>query len=354
MKSNCYKRPGSFAETVQLVENYVREEIAKETKNKQLFYHTLRHALAVKRRASRIFEAIEPTLKPSKTADELARLKSLMDLSAMAHDMTQVFVTNQEKLEPRKHSIGVSETATADKLIEYIQNLNRDLSSYELDASFLFKDTDINIVRDAILATICDRDPLAGKADYSFSPYSIYQPYLYNSQPKISIIGSIIALADLGALAMDGIKPYIQDGILIFIEDNLDLKELILNRDLKAYLPSDHLQGNNKIDLKVHNLNNPTTQLELNCLDLDCDLIKNRLISMTRFMVNLAKERFARLELEIAGFTPQARQILTEKILTYLNAENIEKIEMILPTDEETSLSELINFFHLHLNESLL
>ena len=353
MKSNCYKRPGSFAETVQLVENYVNEEIAKESKNKQLFYHTLDHALAVKRRASRIFEAIEPTLKQSKTADELARLKSLMDLSAIAHDMVQVFVTNQEKLEPRRHPVGISETATADKLIEYIQNLNRQLSSYELDASFLFKDTDIDIVRDAILATICDRDPLAGKADYSFSTYSIYQPYLYDFRPKISIIGSIIALADLGALAMDGIKPYIQDGILIFIEDNLDLKDLILNGEITAYLPSQHPQGNNKIDLKVHGLNNPTTQLELNCLNSDCDLIKNRLITMTQFIVNLAKERFARLELEIAGFTPQARQILTQTIFTYLNTENIEKIEMIVPTDEETSLSELINFFHLYLNENI-
>ena len=352
MKSNCYKRPGSFAETVQLVENYVKEEIVKETENKQLFYHTLRHALAVKRRASRIFEAIEPTLKQSKTADELARLKSLVGLSAIAHDLVQVFVTNQEKHQPRRHPVGVSETAAADKLIEYIQNLNRQLSSYELDASFLFKDTDIDIVRDAILATICDRDPLAGQADYSFSPHSIYQPYLYDPQPKISIISSIIAIADLGALAMDGIKPYIQDGILIFIEDNLDLKDLILNGEVTASLPSDRPKGNDKTELKAPGLNNPTIHLELNCLDLDGDLIKKRLITMTRFMVNLAKERFARLELEIAGFTPQARQILTQTVFTHLNAENIEEIEMIVPTDEETSLSELINFFHLYLNEN--
>ncbi|MBE9043666.1 hypothetical protein IQ255_04465 [Pleurocapsales cyanobacterium LEGE 10410] len=314
MKQNYWhKKPSSFAETVQLVENYVQEEIIRETQNKQLYYHTLDHALAVKRRANRIFQEIKFLLSESTSAGELNRLNCLINLCAMAHDMVQLFEPSTSSDRPRKRQTGVSEIATANKLIEYIQSLNQELTTDELDPSVLFSDRDRQIIYDAITATICERDPQASKASYSFSPYSIYQPYLYNSQSKISIVGSIIALADLGTLGIEGIENYVQDGILVFLEDNLDLKDLIINCNYAAI--------QNK------------------------DQVRARLLKMTRFMVSLAKERQARFEIEVAGFSPQARQILRDKIFIYFDVENIKKIETVVPTHENTSLPELTDFF---------
>ena len=165
------------------------------------------------------------------------------------------------------------------------------------------------------MATICQLDPQAGKVKHSFSTFSIYQPYLYDPQPKISLVGSIIALADLGTLGMEGVENYIQDGVLIFLEDNLDLKKLILHGE------STNLD---QINLKI------------------------RLLAMAKFMVNFARERYARFELEISSFAPLARRVLREKIFIYLNSESIAKIEAIVPTDDNTNLSTLIDFFSLN------
>ncbi|MGF1589118.1 MAG: hypothetical protein ACFCU7_07735 [Pleurocapsa sp.] len=319
MKQNYRdKKPSSFTKTVQLVENYVRAEILQETKDKQLYYHNLDHALAVKRRANNIFQEIKFVLSQDNSHEELERLENLINLCALAHDMVQLFDPPSAANQPRQRQVGRSETETAKKLLHYIQHLNQELAAERLDDSVLFSDRDQKIIQDAILATICDRDPQAGKADYTFSPNSIYQPYLYDPRPKISIVGSIIALADLGALGMEGIEIYIQDGILVFLEDNPDLESLILNCDRSNYW--------------------------------DGDIIKARLLAMTRFMVSLAYERRARLELEISGFASQARQILRDKIFLGLNQENMVKITTIMPTQDNVSLKELVNFFYLNSN----
>ncbi len=67
---------------------------------------------------------------------------------------------------------------------------------------------------------------------------------------------------------------------------------------------------------------------------------------MTQFIVNLAQERKARFELEIAGFCLQARTILRENVFTNLNQENIERIKEIVPVNDSVSLEELIDFFY--------
>jgi hypothetical protein len=321
MNPNSWKtKPSSFTETVQLVEDFVQQEIIRETEEKQLYYHTIDHAIAVKRRANHIFQAIKFILSASQLPTELNRLNRLIELCALAHDMVQQFSRSQESKSPRQRIPGVSEAATVNKLIEYIENLNQTLLATQADASILFSDLDLATIEDGILATICDRDPQAGKASYSFSPHSIYQPYLYNLQRKTSIIGKIIALADLGTLGMEGVEPYIKEGILVFLEDNLDLKSLILN-------------------CNYSNLSIPqNTKVRL------------RLLNMARFIVSFAQERKARFELEIANFCPQSRQILREQVFTHLNQENIDKIKAIVPTDDQTSLVELIDFFCLNKN----
>jgi len=319
VKDNDWEiKSSSFAETVRLVENYVRQEIEGETNNKQLYYHTIDHALGVKRRSKTIFRAIKPVLAVNQPGVDLKRFECLLDVCAIAHDMVQQFSDLTETNRPRQRIPGMSEAATFDKLIAYIQQLNQTLSGSYVDDSILFSDRDLNIIKEGILATICDRDPQAGKVSYSFSDYSIYQPYLYNHQSQISLVGNIIALADLGTLGIEGVEPFIYEGILVFLEDNLDLKDVIIcGKDPE-----------------------PSTKAHL----------KVRLLNMSRFMVSLAQERYARFELEIAAFSAEARQILRSQVFIYFNQENIEKVKEIVPMDESTSLNELISFFCLNKN----
>ena len=318
---NHRSKPNSFADTVQLVESYVTQEIIKETQHKHLYYHNLYHALAVRRRAKEIFQHIAPVLSQAKSKAEIERLAILVELCSIAHDMVQLFEPNTAVDRPRKRRSG-SEIATADKLLKYVAQLNEELTATadSLDSSVLFSDRDCEIIRDAIEATICLRDPLAGKVDYSFSPQSIYQPYLYDPQPKISIVGSILALADLGTLGMEGVEQYIQDGILIFLEDNLNFKDSILNCNL-------------------------TPAEACNYLGLEREVIESKLLSMTRFMVNLAYERQARFELEISGFDRQVRQILRDRVFVYLTPENMQQVTVKIPTQDNSSLSVLLDFF---------
>jgi hypothetical protein len=126
-------------------------------------------------------------------------------------------------------------------------------------------------------------------------------------------VGSIIALADLGALGMDGVEAYIQDGILVFLEDNPHLQDLVLY----CHYPNFSAQ----------------------------DLTKAKLLTMSRFIVDLAYERQARFEQEIAGFMPQMRQILRNQVFIYLNQASIDQITALVPNQSSASFSELISFF---------
>ena len=319
MKQDSAEIPTSFKEAVSLVENYVLTEIQKETERKKLYYHTETHAFAVKNRVKIIFEAIAPALDFQSQPLALDRIKSLLELCAISHDMVQEFSPPDKPHASRKRLSGISESATATKLISYIESLNRTLLAKSGDSSLEFSNLDLYLLQDGISATICDRDPLGGQTEYSFSPNSIYQPYLYNSQSQQSIVGQIVALADLGTLGMEGIEAYLREGVLIFLEDNPDLVDL---------LSSPHS------DLDASDRNLPT--------------IKNRLLDMARFIVNLAKERQLRFEREIGVFNLEIQQILRNRVFKYLTSENIKKVEALTPTDENISLKELLNFFRLN------
>ncbi|MEM8672713.1 MAG: hypothetical protein AAGF83_02400 [Cyanobacteria bacterium P01_G01_bin.67] len=326
MKQNYWnQKPRSFANTVELVERYVLREIKQEIKQKGLRYHNLDHALAVKRRAKTIFDAIKPVLAQDHSSKELQRLESLIDLCALAHDMVQLFDSAISADQPRKHIAGASETETANKLLKYIHCLNQELKTYNLDSAVLFNDYDQQIIRDAIAATVCKSDPQAGKVSHTFSIHSIYQPYLYESGAKISVVGSIIALADLGTLGIDGIDKYIQDGILVFLENNPDYEQLI-----EKLISDGYFQVGQEYDHYSFAADSK---------------IKARLLTMTKFMINFAHERKARFELEISGFAPLAQQILRNQIFVHLSQETIDKIETIIPSQENVSLEELVNFF---------
>ncbi|MGF1542424.1 MAG: hypothetical protein ACFCU5_18610 [Pleurocapsa sp.] len=323
MNHEATKISNSFSATVQLVENYALEEIQQQTLQKQLYYHTVTHAIAVKRRAKIIFEAVRPSLEINNNYHQLNRIANLIDLCAIAHDLVQEITPATKPHTARKRPKKISELATIDKLTKYINTVNQQLTRHNLDDSTKFNHLDLQIITEAIAATICELAPLAGESNSGLFSSSIYQPYLYHSPPKISLVANIIALADLGTLGMEGVEPFIHEGILIFLEENPDLVELILRySDRNTF--STILPGKER------------------------KITKQRLLNMTRFMVNLAKDRHLRFKQEIISFPTEAQHILQERVFKYLKLDTINKIEELTPTDECNNLEELLNFFHIY------
>jgi hypothetical protein len=308
MDEDCYQRPQSFAETVVLVENYVLEEIKRETQRKQLYYHTVEHAFAVKRRAKTIFKSIDTHSLAHREEIDIYRLEGSIDICAIAHDMIQEFKPSLPGISRKRH-FGIGETATIDKLIEYLESLNRQFLADNLDRDVMFTDEDLQIIRESIAATACS---------YDLNNNSIYQPYLYQTQSSSSLVPKIIALADLGTLGMDGIKAYLQDSILLFAEDNPDLAHFILNRQ-------------------------PLTASRLSKHDWQL-----KLAEMTDSIVKFARERYWRFEIEISSFSQRDRTILRDRVFPYLTTETIEQIENLMPRDYNFNPVELLNLFTIH------
>ena len=301
--------PTTIAESIAQIKTFALQELDREIVQKQLYYHTRDHINNVQRRADQIFAAVCPYLSASnqETALDISRLKLLLDLCAVAHDMVQVFITPTPKHAPRQRQPGVSEMATIERLLDYINQFNQWLQSTSTNPARL-TDEDIEIVRDAISATICA---------YDSTEQAIYQPDLYNPHKSLSPVARILALADIGALGIDGVEVYHQEGSLIVLEENLDLIPLILDGTIYS--------------LKSHNF-----ELYQN--------IQERLLKRCRFQVNFAKSRAARLEREIADFPEGASSTLHE-VFKYLNPTTIAEVEAKTPTDESATLEGLLQFF---------
>ncbi|BAU64877.1 hypothetical protein STA3757_22540 [Stanieria sp. NIES-3757] len=302
--------PQSFAEIVQLVEQFAIEEIIKETKQKKLYYHTINHAYAVERRALIIFQALELDPENFQELKNIERIKSLIQLSAITHDLVQEYVPSDELYTPRRRPLGLSEKTTINKLFAYINNLNQKLMNQKLNSSVCFTKQDLKIISQAIRATICNYD---SKQD------SIYQPLLYQSRPKISVVARIIGLADLGTLGMEGIEAYRRESVLIFLEENPDLTPFLLSNCLE-----------------------PSTQL---IAQQKREEIRRRLLKSARLLVNFAKGREARLHQEIQDFTAASQLILQEQVFQYLNLKTIQALEKQTPTADNVTLTELLNYF---------
>ncbi|MBE9168865.1 hypothetical protein IQ238_15560 [Pleurocapsales cyanobacterium LEGE 06147] len=310
------KLPNSFAEMAKLVENFALQEIRRETKQKQLYYHTVAHAYGVKRRANLIFQALKPIFESSIEPVELSRLNSLINICAVTHDMVQEFIPPDQLYAPRKRPVGISEAATITKLINYIEKLNQKYSQAGIKSSAIFTNADIQIIKEAIKVTICI---------YGNNSNCIYQPHLYHEREKLSITARIIALADLGTLGIEGVNAYLREGVLVFLEENPDVARMLLAHK--------NIFSQNNLNL----IQNKELILDKN--------LRERLLRSARFMVNFAKERKKRFPEEIAGFTTNGRYILKHQIFKYLNSKTIEEIEKLTPTNKNTSLNTLLNFF---------
>jgi hypothetical protein len=311
--------PQSFAEVVDRVKSFVLEEFDREITQNQLYYHNHEHINHVLRRAKAIFQVVAPywqTPDGQKVgADYLERMHLLLELCAVAHDMVQVFIPQKQPHTSRQRSSGVSENLTWEKLSNYIQGLNQQLKENYVDDSLLFQDEDISIIRETIQATACV---------YDSCDRSIYQPEIYDKNKNLSLVTRIIALVDINSLGIDGIDIYNREGALLFLEENPDIIPIILPK-LNHKLDKNFVENSSEID----------------------ENIRQRLLKRARFQVDFAKSRLQRYSQEISSFPQAVIPTLTKEIFPYLNSEVIKEIEATTPTNEDTTLSELIRFFKL-------
>lgn len=303
---NLTRLAGSFEEAVTMVKNFALLEIQKDSKQKKLYYHNCAHAYAVHKRANIIFQAIE-FLIPTTISTSLTRLKHLIDICAISHDMVQEFLPNTDSNTFRRRKPGISERATTSKLINYIESIKIQSINQEEDYHRFLTNSDLQIIKESIEATICL---------YDFEDNSIYQPYLYSNDEKISLPARILALADLGSLGIEGIEAYYQEGSLIFLEENPDIIPIILNKEY---------------------INHPEVSKKL----------KHRLLKKAKFQVDFAKGREARFPREVEGLPMEGITILRNEVFKFLNEDTIKQIESITPKTDSTRLEDLIDFFDL-------
>ncbi|MER3432735.1 MAG: hypothetical protein C4288_04715 [Leptolyngbya sp. ERB_1_1] len=284
----------TFTECIDKVKAFSLQEFDRQIQFHQLYYHTRDHIALVQRRSRLIFNAIRSDL----TVDAVEQIERLLDLCVIAHDMIQVFEAETQPHMARQRVMGVSETATLERLLNYI----------DVHCSAAMSDLDQAAIRSAISATICA---------YDTKEQAIYQPAL--NQPNLSIVARILALADLGALGIDGISAYNREGSLLFLEENLDVIPLLMTGEIRQLETTDPQLAEN---------------------------IRQRLLKRCRFQVNLAKSRLARFEQEIEGFPKNAIDKLRREVFQYLNAATVQEIEATTPTSDRASLKELLEFFN--------
>jgi len=285
----------TFTECIDKVKTFSLQEFDRQIQFHQLYYHTRDHIALVQRRSQLIFNAIRSDL----TVDAVEQIERLLDLCVIAHDMIQVFEAETQPNRSRQRSMGVSETATLERLLNYI----------DLHCSTAVSDLDQAAIQSAISATICA---------YDAKEQAVYQPAL--NQPNLSIVARILALADLGALGIDGISVYNREGSLLFLEENLDVVPFLITGEIRQLATTDPRLAEN---------------------------IRQRLLKRCRFQVNLAKSRLARFEREIEGFPKNAIDKLRREVFQHLNAATVQEVEATTPTSDRASLKELLEFFNL-------
>ena len=296
----------TFAKSVAKVNQFIIAEFEREIITKQLYYHRIDHVISVQQCAQLIFQIIRPYL--SADVETINRMELLLDVCAIAHDLVQVFMPH-EPYTSRRRQAGVSENATVEKLFAYIQVFNQQILASNPESTAIFTDTDLAIIQEAIIATTCD---------YDVAEQSIYQPSLYDESQLISVVAGIIALSDINSLGIEGIAYYKREGGLLFLEENLDIIPIIQNQS-------------------VGTLSTDDPELYEN--------LRQRLLRRGKFQVNFAKSRLNRLSGELAFLPADAIPTVTQEVFKYLNLETIREIEATTPTDSETPLEVLIQFF---------
>ncbi|MGG6296373.1 hypothetical protein ACQ4M4_18435 [Leptolyngbya sp. AN02str] len=300
--------PQTFAEAIAHLRVAVLQRFDAEIEKKHLHYHNRSHIACLQQRADRLFDAVAPILFPND--EQRDRHKQLLNLSIAAHDMVQIFSEPVPAFSSRRREAGVSERATIERLRHLVWVQNQQISTHHPGSSALLSPVDVQMLEGAIAATVCHYDP---------ADQGLFQPALYSTTHAPSVVARLLALADLGALGMDGIEVYRWEDSLLFLEENLDVVKL-----LQIY-PSDRLVQDN-----------PTR----------AENLRQRLLRRARFQVTFAQSRLARLPAELSGLPPAAQAAIATEF-RHLTPETVSTIEATTPVEDDLPLLKLIQFFRL-------
>jgi hypothetical protein len=307
-RSNASTPLDPFISTIQELMGWAQTQVLAETHCKQLRYHNFNHALAVHRRAMTLFDALEGHWQPGQDA---TRSRPLIELCALSHDMVQEFVPSQTRDRGRQRISGVSETATFQKLRTYMAEVDQRQTDQAM-----FTEADVALVEAAIAATVCA---------YDSASRTLHQPRLYDRDHPLPLAARLLALADLGSLAMDGLEAFREEGRLLFLEENLDLIHLLSGQSPIAAPPRD-------------------SSLALTAAE---ELLRQRLLNWSRFQVDFAQGRLACCDDELSGLPPSAQAWVRQQLFQHLNEGAIAHIQATYPQDETTSLRTLVRFFQM-------
>ncbi|MEO0648439.1 MAG: hypothetical protein AAFZ17_20180 [Cyanobacteria bacterium J06650_10] len=317
------KPSSSFSKTIKAVEALALETFQREIESKQLYYHGIDHVEGVARRAALIFDTVVPFYGQERSNHKRSnntdwnRQRELLQLSAIAHDMLQIFhpQASPQSLpqSPRQRRNGESEQATIRQLFLFLKEVDTSKDISKAGTFHHFTPADISVLEEAIRATICQ---------YDASDSSIYQPWLYakhRNGKSISLVARCLALADIGTLGIEGIEAYSKEGSLLLLEENLDIISFLKNE----------------------------SGLDSRFDDAFRENVRQRLLKRARFEVDFARGRLNRLEQELAGLPSGAIAQLKQKVFKHLTPETIQTLEAIIPTANDTALSQLIDYFRL-------
>ncbi len=310
------RSPTCFADSVELIQGYAQYQMQQEAKDKLLYFHNLNHVLGVQRRAELLFETVRPhwqaELNQLHDPLDLERLKALLRLAAIAHDLVQIFLPTTPWTSRRRET-GISEAATIEKLLAAIQDLNTDLQhQHPYNPQLEISPTDCELLQEAIAATICQVD---------VCKQCLYQPYLYSDAEK-SNLAIMLALADIGTLGMDGIVPFRQESREIFLEENPDFAPLVFHpEELDRHPP--HF----------------------------AEALRQKLLQHTRFQIRFAQNRLERLNFEIRDLPRQAHAVVRHEVFAHLHPDTITYLSDTTPTASDTPLETLLNFFNFDQDE---
>ena len=219
---------------------------------------------------------------------------ALGKLSSAQHDIVRRWEENRVKDENfekvmRRRFIGDNEKASARAALEFMEKANQEAEEE------IFKDEDIEMVREAIVVTI---------PEFDTERKTVIQPHL---NKESSFVARALALADIGAAGMEGYNEFGREGDALFREENLDI--------LSA----------------LENLEELTLEQK--------EYFRNRMLMWSKFQSEFASGRKSLLKKELSGLTSPVQDRVKDLFDTF--DESIAGAEATATKREKMTFEEL-------------
>ncbi|CAN5115692.1 hypothetical protein BH11PAT4_BH11PAT4_7680 [soil metagenome] len=287
---------GTFEQAVKHLRDTNIQLTEQQAVEQRCYYHNGAHAEGVERRAAAIIRAIAQADGRTDTAHLLA----LSSLAAAVHDVRQIFTKETQRGNPRSRKVGESEAASVRLFLDQVDDINREAGKE------LITGDDIEQISEAIDCTI---------AHFS-TEQGIVQSELTT---RSGLVARAIALADLGALGMEGYYAFQEDDIRVFLEENPDLFDVIWDAD------------NGRFDLSA------VSQDEK-------ERMHGRIKRRSDFKIFFAEKRLEAFEAELEGLSEAAKREVGELFRGFRDA--VEDVRIEEMSRQLLSLEELLEVYN--------